>query len=99
MSTRIGDTSVGRGQPADAFAFGRNWQRYIEDYLDSDRVEIAGDSLKSLIGEDLNGKIFVDIGAGSGLFSLCAHLAGAARVISIDVDSDAVDACRKLRTS
>jgi hypothetical protein len=27
--------------PADAFAFGRNWQRYVDAYLDPERIEIA----------------------------------------------------------
>jgi SAM-dependent methyltransferase len=84
---------------ADSFRFGRNWQRYLDKYLDSERVEIAGRSLDDLIGEDLTGKVFLDVGAGSGLFSLCANLAGAARVISIDVDPDSVEACRALRRS
>src|SRR5215204_3882636 len=92
-------TEAGRGRPADAFAFGRNWQRYVDRYLDPVRVEIAARSLQTLIGEDLTGKVFLDIGAGSGLFSLCAHQAGAAKVVSIDVDPDAVEACRQLRAS
>ena len=50
-------------RPSDAFEFGRNWQRYIENYFDSERVEIAARSLADLIGEDLTGKTFLDIGA------------------------------------
>jgi SAM-dependent methyltransferase len=83
----------------EAFEFGRNWQRYNDKYLDPDRVEIAARSLNDLIGEDLAGKVFIDIGAGSGLFSLCAYRAGAARVISLDVDPESVEACRMLRRS
>jgi 2-polyprenyl-3-methyl-5-hydroxy-6-metoxy-1,4-benzoquinol methylase len=83
-------------RPADAFAFGRNWQRYVDRYLDPERIAIASRSLMDLIGEDLRGKTFVDIGAGSGLFSLCAHHAGAARVVSVDVDPDSVASCRTL---
>jgi 2-polyprenyl-6-hydroxyphenyl methylase/3-demethylubiquinone-9 3-methyltransferase len=86
-------------RPAGAFEFGRNWQRYIENYLDPERAQIAARSLDDLIGEDLTGKVFLDIGAGSGLFSLCAHLAGAAKVISVDVDPESVEACRTLRRS
>jgi 2-polyprenyl-6-hydroxyphenyl methylase/3-demethylubiquinone-9 3-methyltransferase len=84
-------------RPADAFAFGTNWLRYIDAYLDPERVAIAKRSLTDLVGEDLAGKTFVDIGAGSGLFSLCAQQAGAARVISVDVDPDSVAASRELR--
>lgn len=81
--------------PADAFRFGRNWQRYVGTYLDPDRERIAAESLRDLIG-DLRGKTFLDIGCGSGLFSLCAHRAGARQVVSIDVDPDAVAATREL---
>lgn len=83
-------------QPAaDAFGFGRNWQHYVGTYLDSDREQIAAESLRDLVG-DLRGKTFLDIGCGSGLFSLCAHRAGATQVVSIDVDPDAVAATREL---
>lgn len=81
--------------PADAFRFGRNWQRYVGIYLDPERERIAAESLRDLVG-DLRGKTFLDIGCGSGLFSLCAHRAGASQVVSIDVDPDAVAATREL---
>lgn len=81
--------------PPDAFRFGRNWQRYVGTYLDSDRERIAAESLRDLVG-DLRGKTFLDIGCGSGLFSLCAHRAEARQVVSIDVDPDAVAATREL---
>jgi SAM-dependent methyltransferase len=82
--------------PADAFAFGRNWQRYVDRYLDFERVAIAAQSLQDLVGDDLAGRTFVDVGCGSGLFSLAAHRAGAT-VLSLDVDPDSVSACRELR--
>lgn len=81
--------------PPDAFRFGRNWQRYVGSYLDSGREQIAAESLCDLVG-DLRGKTFLDIGCGSGLFSLCAYRAGAKQVLSIDVDPDAVAASREL---
>lgn len=81
--------------PSDAFHFGRNWQRYVSTYLDPERERIAGESLLGLVG-DLGGKTFLDIGCGSGLFSLCAHRTGAGKVISLDVDPDAVAATRRL---
>ncbi|HVM18163.1 MAG TPA: class I SAM-dependent methyltransferase [Gaiellaceae bacterium] len=86
-------------RPKDAFEFGRNWQRYLDRYLDSERKEIAAESLRALVGEPLEGKVFVDIGAGSGLFSLCAHDLGASRVVSIDVDPEAVVAAERLRAA
>jgi 2-polyprenyl-6-hydroxyphenyl methylase/3-demethylubiquinone-9 3-methyltransferase len=89
----------GGHQRGDAFEFGRNWQRYVEDHLDAERVKIAARSLRDLVGEPLSGKLFLDVGAGSGVFSLSAHLGGAAKVISLDVDADSVEACRTLRRS
>src|SRR5207302_384356 len=45
-------------RPADAFGFGRNWKRYVERYLDPERVAIAAASLRDLAGEPLAGKSF-----------------------------------------
>jgi SAM-dependent methyltransferase len=83
-------------RPPDAFEFGRNWQRYIGEYLDEERIRIADESLRDLVGE-IEGKTFLDLGAGSGLFSLCAYEAGAAAVVSIDVDPHSVAASSELR--
>lgn len=83
-------------RPDDAFEFGQNWQRYIGSYLNEERLAIAKESLFDLLG-DLSGKTFIDIGTGSGLFSLCAYQSGAARVVSIDVDPNSVAATRDLR--
>jgi 2-polyprenyl-6-hydroxyphenyl methylase/3-demethylubiquinone-9 3-methyltransferase len=96
MTTAIEDSSR-TARPPDAFAFGRNWQRYVDAYLDPERVQIAMRSLNELIEEDLAGRTFVDVGAGSGLFSLCAYRAGAAHVLSFDVDPDSVSCCCELR--
>jgi 2-polyprenyl-6-hydroxyphenyl methylase/3-demethylubiquinone-9 3-methyltransferase len=83
--------------PSDAFAFGKNWQCYVETYLDPERVAIAAQSLRDLTEDNLSGRRFIDIGAGSGLFSLCAHEAGAASVVSVDIDPDSVASCFELR--
>jgi 2-polyprenyl-6-hydroxyphenyl methylase/3-demethylubiquinone-9 3-methyltransferase len=85
--------------PSNAFRFGRNWQRYVASHLDTEREQIAAQSLRDLLECDLRGKSFLDIGSGSGLFSLCAFKAGASQVTSIDVDPDAVAATRHLRAS
>jgi 2-polyprenyl-3-methyl-5-hydroxy-6-metoxy-1,4-benzoquinol methylase len=81
--------------PDDTFRFGRNWQRYVAAYLDPERERIAAESLHDLVG-DLADKSFIDIGCGSGLFSLCAYRAGASDVVSLDVDSDAIAATSTL---
>jgi len=86
-------------RPADAFRFGRNWKRYVERYLDPERVAIAAASLRDLVGEPLTGKSFLDIGSGSGLFSLVAFREGAAHVTSLDVDPESIAATAQLRRS
>jgi len=96
VSSSTPDAPPPVGRPPDAYEFGRNWQRYIEHHLDEERVAIAQASLLELVG-DVSGKVFLDVGAGSGLFSLCALRAGAARVVSLDVDPDSVAACHRLR--
>lgn len=45
--------------------------------------------------ERLDGKMFLDIGSGSGLFSLAAHRLGA-RVMSFDYDQDSVECTQYL---
>jgi 2-polyprenyl-3-methyl-5-hydroxy-6-metoxy-1,4-benzoquinol methylase len=84
--------------PPDAFRFGRNWQRYVDTRLDDERKQIAAESLRELVG-DLAGKRFLDIGCGSGLFSLCAERARAREVVSVDVDPESVAATAQLRAS
>lgn len=76
----------------DRFAFGKNWQAFLAS-LDEERIAEATESLRRMLGvkntENLHGKRFLDIGSGSGLFSLAAHRMGA-EVVSIDCDADSV---------
>jgi 2-polyprenyl-3-methyl-5-hydroxy-6-metoxy-1,4-benzoquinol methylase len=75
------------------FAFGDNWAQFLHA-LDEQRIQQAVDSLKQMLEvEDLNGKSFIDIGSGSGLFSLAAKRLGA-KVFSFDYDPQSV-ACTK----
>jgi 2-polyprenyl-6-hydroxyphenyl methylase/3-demethylubiquinone-9 3-methyltransferase len=79
------------------FRFGRNWRRFLL-VLNDDRIRVAQESLRALLGgETLEGKAFLDIGSGSGLFSLAAIRLGAARVHSFDYDTDSVECTRELR--
>jgi 2-polyprenyl-3-methyl-5-hydroxy-6-metoxy-1,4-benzoquinol methylase len=72
------------------FAFGKNWHQFLK-HFDESRVQEAEKSLQEKLGlSDLTGKTFLDIGSGSGLFSLAAHRLGA-RVYSFDYDQDSVD--------
>lgn len=81
----------------DRFEFGKNWRAFLAE-LDDDRIAQAVTSLKSMLGvQSLAGKRFLDLGCGSGLFSLAAHQLGA-EVVSIDYDNDSVACCRQLHS-
>ena len=47
--------------------------------------------------KDLDGKSFLDVGCGSGLFSLAAMRLGAERVHSFDFDPQSVACAQELR--
>jgi SAM-dependent methyltransferase len=79
------------------FAFGKNWESYAELVTDL-QVEKAITSLRRLVGGDLTGKRFLDIGCGSGLHALAALRLGAKEVVALDIDPDSVTTTRKLLT-
>jgi 2-polyprenyl-6-hydroxyphenyl methylase/3-demethylubiquinone-9 3-methyltransferase len=84
---------VARGE---RFAFGRNWQRFLA-MLDAERVRQAEASLSAKLGQQhLQGRRFLDIGCGSGIFSLAARRLGA-RVHSFDFDRESVACATELR--
>lgn len=80
----------------DRFGFGRNWQQYSVHIDEMAIAESIGDISSKLGQTDLAGKVFLDIGSGSGLSSLAANRMGA-RVISFDFDPDAVECTRQVR--
>jgi 2-polyprenyl-6-hydroxyphenyl methylase/3-demethylubiquinone-9 3-methyltransferase len=78
------------------FGFGENWTRFLSA-LDDRRILDAEASLKEMLGvESLAGRTFLDIGSGSGLFSLAARRLGA-RVHSLDFDSKSVACTAELK--
>jgi 2-polyprenyl-3-methyl-5-hydroxy-6-metoxy-1,4-benzoquinol methylase len=78
------------------FEFGKNWNRFLS-LLDDSRISAAEAPLKNMLGvESLEGKSFLDIGSGSGLFSLVARRLGA-RVHSFDYDPQSVACTAELR--
>lgn len=82
--------------PTERFAFGKNWTQFL-DSLTKDRISEAVKSLTEKLGmADLTGKVFLDIGSGSGLFSLAAYQLGAT-VHSFDYDDDSVACTRYLQ--
>jgi 2-polyprenyl-3-methyl-5-hydroxy-6-metoxy-1,4-benzoquinol methylase len=78
------------------FAFGDNWAQFLK-VLDEKRIRDAVDSLKEMLEvEELTGKTFLDIGSGSGLFSLAAKRLGA-KVYSFDYDPQSVSCTKELK--
>lgn len=85
---------ISRGE---RFEFGKNWKDFLRT-LDEDRIIEAEKSLKSMLKmESLDGKTFLDVGSGSGIFSLAARRLGA-RVHSFDFDPESVSCTRELRS-
>jgi 2-polyprenyl-6-hydroxyphenyl methylase/3-demethylubiquinone-9 3-methyltransferase len=84
---------VARGE---RFEFGKNWSRFLESVRD-EQVVTAESSLKRMLEIDsLVGMRFLDIGSGSGLFSLAARRLGAS-VHSFDYDPQSVACTAELR--
>jgi len=78
------------------FQFGENWRRFLAN-LDDQRIAAAEQSLRGMLEvADLKDRTFLDIGSGSGLFSLAARRLGA-RVHSFDYDPQSVACTRELR--
>jgi len=84
---------VARGE---RFEFGKNWSNFLS-VVNEERIEQAVVSLRKLLGVDsLAGASFLDVGSGSGLFSLAAHRLGA-RVRSFDFDGSSVACTTEMR--
>ncbi len=78
------------------FRFGRNWRAFLS-VLDQGRISVAEQSVREALGVDsLAGKTVIDVGCGSGLFSLVSRRLGA-KVRSFDFDPDSVACARELR--
>jgi 2-polyprenyl-6-hydroxyphenyl methylase/3-demethylubiquinone-9 3-methyltransferase len=78
------------------FQFGKNWQHFLL-VINDERVTLAENSLRKLLGQTrFDGRSFLDVGSGSGLFSLAARRLGA-RVHSFDYDPQSVACTKELR--
>lgn len=78
------------------FGFGDNWNAFLQ-VLDDNRITEAQRSLQKFLDlESLAGKTFLDIGSGSGLFSLAARRLGAS-VRSFDFDPASVACTQELK--
>tara|TARA_Y100001978_G_scaffold159054_1_gene144831 strand:- start:6950 stop:7783 length:834 start_codon:yes stop_codon:yes gene_type:complete len=81
------------------YKFGNNWKEFIEKNLNDISINQAIISTKKVLEEsqiDLKNKTVIDIGSGSGLFSLVALELGAKFVLSFDYDPDSVNCTKKL---
>lgn len=79
------------------WSFGKNWKKFLSG-LDENKIKIAGESLKNFIETDtFKGRTFLDIGCGSGLFSLGAAMLGAEKIVSTDIDDSCICCAEHLR--
>ena len=80
----------------DRFKFGKNWASFLA-VLNEERMLHSQESLcQSLQLANLEGLRLLDVGCGSGLFSLAARRLGA-QVHSFDYDSDSVACALRLK--
>lgn len=78
------------------FAFGQNWRSFAET-VGPTHITEAVRALREFLGDGaLPGKRFLDLGCGSGIHSLAALRLGAAEVLAVDIDPDAVATTRAL---
>jgi 2-polyprenyl-6-hydroxyphenyl methylase/3-demethylubiquinone-9 3-methyltransferase len=90
------DTNAAEIARGERFEFGQNWSQFLAS-IDDERIQQAETSLREMLEVDsLAGKTFLDIGSGSGLFSLAARRLGA-RVHSFDFDPKSVACTRELK--
>lgn len=83
-------------EQGERFEFGKNWKSFLTT-LSSERIKIAENSLTEMMGiDDLSGIHLLDIGCGSGLFSLAAKNLNAS-VHSIDFDQESVNCTKYLK--
>ncbi len=69
------------------FDFGSNWQAFSKQHVDDQRLDDAMSSLRALLRkETLAGLSVLDVGCGSGLFSLAAAQLGAKKVVGVDIN-------------
>jgi 2-polyprenyl-6-hydroxyphenyl methylase/3-demethylubiquinone-9 3-methyltransferase len=82
--------------PKDRFEFGANWINFLS-HISGENILEAQESLCEMFEiQSMQGKRFLDIGSGSGLFSLAAYNLGA-KVFSFDFDPQSVACTQELK--
>lgn len=72
------------------FNFGENWLKYSE-MIGETEIKEAEESLKTFFeNENIEGKKFLDIGCGSGLFSIAAKNLYKGKVVGIDISDESI---------
>lgn len=78
------------------YAFGENWADYSR-HIDETTIAMAEEGLWKLLPSNaLEGKIFLDIGCGSGLSSLSALRSGIQGAACIDIDPHSVETTKQV---
>jgi 2-polyprenyl-3-methyl-5-hydroxy-6-metoxy-1,4-benzoquinol methylase len=96
MSQTVAQAHAAEVNAGERFEFGANWALFLKQ-MNDERLAEAKASLASMLEvSDLKGKTFIDIGSGSGLFSLAARSLGA-NVFSFDYDTNSVNCTQELR--
>ena len=80
------------------FSFGKNWTSFLKNYYSQERLEEAKKSIQKFLGlTSLENYTVMDIGCGSGLFSLATYTMGAREIFSFDIDPFSVHCCNYLK--
>lgn len=79
------------------FKFGENWLNFSKKFLSKEKIIEAKKSLIDIFGSNnIKGKSFIDVGCGSGLFSLAAYNLKASKIVSFDIDPQSVNCCKSM---
>jgi 2-polyprenyl-3-methyl-5-hydroxy-6-metoxy-1,4-benzoquinol methylase len=96
MSTSAAEQACAEMEKGQRFQFGKNWAKFLKN-LSEQKIAMAERSLQTgLCCSRLDGKTFLDVGSGSGLFSLAARRLGA-KVHSFDYDPQSVNCTGELK--
>ena len=80
------------------FSFGKNWYKYVKQEYNEARYKEAEKSIKQFFKtNNFKGKTFIDVGCGTGIFSLVAYRMGAKEIISFDIDPYSVKSTQYMK--